>query len=49
MKRFLATVALLSAALANSGDPGPMLEWPYVGADQAGTNSGTSRNQGHVG
>ena len=37
MKRFLATVALLLVALASAGDPDSMLDWPYVGADQAGT------------
>ncbi len=41
MKRFLATVAL-----ASTKDPGSIRDWPYVGADEEGTNSGTSRIRG---
>ena len=31
---FIATVALLSATLAGAQEPGTMIEWPHVGADQ---------------
>ena len=37
MKRFVAAVALLSAALAGAQEPGGTIEWPYVGAEQAHT------------
>ena len=38
MKRFVvATVALLSVALAGARESGVMIEWPYVGAEQAHT------------
>ena len=38
MKRFVATTAaLLSAALAGAQEPGAMVEWPYVGSEQAHT------------
>ena len=37
MKRIVATAALLSSALAAAQEPGPMIEWPYVGASQAQT------------
>ena len=38
MKRFVATAALLvSAALAGAQGPGVIVEWPYVGAEQAHT------------
>ena len=37
MRRFVAAAALLSAALAGAREPGDMLEWPYVGSDQAHT------------
>ena len=38
MKRFVATAALLvSAALAGAQGPGVVVEWPYVGAEQAHT------------
>ncbi len=38
MKRFVATAALLvSVALAGAREPGVIIEWPYVGAEQAHT------------
>ncbi len=37
MKRFVATVALLSAALGCAREPDAVIEWPYVGSDQAQT------------
>ncbi len=37
MKRFVASAALLSAVLAGAQEPGVMIEWPYVGAEQAQT------------
>ncbi len=37
MKRFVATAALLSTALAGAQEPDAMIEWPYVGAGQAHT------------
>ena len=42
MKRFVATVALVASALvsvslASAQDQGAMIEWPYVGAEQAHT------------
>ena len=33
----VATAALLSAALAGAQEPGAMIEWPHVGAEQAHT------------
>ncbi|MDE2741596.1 MAG: hypothetical protein OXI58_08415, partial [Gemmatimonadota bacterium] len=37
MKRFIATAALLFTTLAGAQEPGVMIEWPYVGAEQAHT------------
>ena len=37
MKRFVATAALLFTSLAGAQEPGVMIEWPYVGAEQAHT------------
>ena len=42
MKRFVATAvlvvsALVTASLASAQEPGAMIEWPYVGAEQAHT------------
>ena len=37
MKPIIATAALLSTALAGAQEPGAMIEWPYVGAEQAHT------------
>ena len=37
MKGFVAAVALVSATLASAQDARTMLEWPYVGAEQAHT------------
>ncbi len=37
MKRFLAAVAFLSAALAAAQEPPAMIEWPYAGAEQSHT------------
>ena len=37
MKRLVATAALLSTALAGAQEPGAMIEWSYVGAEQAHT------------
>ena len=37
MKRFVATVALLSAAIAGAQEPDGMIEWPYVGSEQEHT------------
>ena len=43
MKRIIATVAILSAAaLAGAQEPGGMIEWPYVGSDQAHTKYSTA-------
>ena len=37
MKQFVATAALLCAALAGAREPGVMIDWPYVGSEQAHT------------
>ena len=37
IKRFATAAALLSATLAGAQEPGTVLEWPYVGAEQAHT------------
>ena len=37
MKRIVATAALLSAAVTGAREPEPILEWPYVGAEQSHT------------
>ncbi len=37
MKRFVATVALVSTVLACVREPDTMIEWPYVGSDRAHT------------
>ena len=43
MKRILATAAILSvAAFAGAQEPGGMIEWPYVGSDQAHTKYSTA-------
>ena len=37
LKRFIATVALLSTTLVGAQEPDIMTEWPYVGAEQTHT------------
>ena len=37
MRRFVATITLLSTVLAGAQEPDVMIEWPYVGAGQAHT------------
>ena len=49
MKRLVATAALLSTSLAGAQEPGTMIEWPYVGAEQAHTKYSVLGGWGHYG
>ena len=42
MKRFVATALLVSATLAGAREPGAVIEWPYVGSEQAQTKYSTA-------